>query len=213
MTAQELEEIGLVAIVRTDSDRHLLKIAEALARGGIRAMEITLTTPGALPAITQIRQEMGQTLRVGAGTILSLDDARKAIDAGAEFIVTPTLQADTAGFCRKLDIPIFCGCMTPTEAFAAHQAGADFLKLFPAEVLGPAFVRAVLAPMPFLKFIPTGGVTLDTLGEFMRAGCVGVALGSHLVSKEILKNEDWDGLAKRAGQFVDALRAARESLT
>lgn len=212
MTAQELEEIGLVAIVRTDSDRHLLKIAEALARGGIRAMEITLTTPGALPAITQIRQEMGQTLRVGAGTILSLDDARKAIDAGAEFIVTPIFDEQVVWKCKATCIPIVCGCMTPSEAFAAYQAGADFLKLFPAKVLGPAYVRAVLAPMPFLKFIPTGGVTLDTLGEFMRAGCVGVALGSHLVSKEILKNEDWDGLAKRAGQFVDALRAARESL-
>ena len=212
MTAQELEDIGLVAIVRTDSDKHLLKVAGALARGGIRAMEITLTTPGALDAVMQVRQKMKQTLRVGAGTILNPEDAEAAMEAGAEFIVTPTLQVDTIAFCRDTRLPIICGCMTPTECLAAHQAGADFLKLFPADNLGPGYVRALRAPMPFLKFMPTGGVSLDNLAEFIRAGCVGVALGSNLVSRQILENEDWDGLAELAGQYMAALQNAREGL-
>ena len=212
LTAAELEEIGLIAIVRTDAETDLMRVAEALAEGGIRAMEITLNTPGALPAIREIRRAFSPTMRVGAGTILGPEDARAAHKAGAEFIVTPTLQLETIAFCRVQDLPIACGCMTPTEALAAHQAGADFIKLFPADGLGPGYVRALRAPLPFLKIIPTGGVSLDNLTAFLQAGCVGVALGGNLVSKAILRDRDWAGLTAMSREYVQTLAAARAAL-
>ena len=212
LTAAELEEIGLIAIVRTDADTDLMRVAEALAEGGIRAMEITLNTPGALPAIGAVRRAFSPAMRVGVGTILGPQDARAAFEAGAEFLVTPTLQPDTIAYCRDNALPIACGCMTPTEALAAHQAGADFIKLFPADTLGPAYVRALRAPLPFLRIIPTGGVSLDTLALFLQAGCVGVALGSNLVSKTVLQNQDWDALAATARRYVQTFASARAAL-
>ncbi len=209
LTAAELEEIGLIAIVRTDAETDFRRVADALAEGGIRAMEITLNTPGALPAIGAIRRALSPALRVGAGTILSPEDARAAHEAGGEFIVTPTLQVDTIAFCRQQGLPIACGCMTPTEALAAHRAGADFVKLFPSEGLGPGYVRALRAPLPFLKIIPTGGVSLDNLAAFIQAGSAGVALGGNLVSKAVLRDHDWTGLTATAREYVQALAEAR----
>lgn len=212
LTAAELEEIGLIAIVRTDTEADFGRVAEALAEGGIRAMEITLNTPGALPAIGAIRRALSPTMRVGAGTILRPEDAHAAHKAGAEFIVTPTLQPDTIAFCRQNTLPIACGCMTPTEALAAHRAGADFIKLFPAEGLGPGYIRALLAPLPFLKIIPTGGVSLDNLAAFIQAGSAGVALGGNLVGKAVLRDRDWAGLTAMARGYVQALAVARAAM-
>ena len=212
MTAAELQDIGLIAIVRTHTESELVRVAEALAEGGIRAMEITLPTPGALDAIRTIRDTMSPALRVGAGTILGAEDARAAREAGAEFIVTPTMQPETIAFCRERGLPIACGCFTPTEALAAHRAGADFIKLFPADTLGPAYVRALLAPLPFLKIVPTGGVSLDNVAAWLQAGAVGVALGSGLVSKAVLRDKDWGTLTATARQFVQAFEAARAAL-
>ena len=209
LTAAELEEIGLIAIVRTDAEADFGRVAEALAEGGIRAMEITLNTPGALPAIAAIRRALSPAMRVGAGTILSANDARAAREAGAEFIVTPTLQLETIAFCRQNALPIACGCLTPTEALAAHQAGADFIKLFPSDGMGPGYVRALLAPLPFLKIVPTGGVSLDNLAAFIQAGSAGVALGGNLVGKAVLRDRDWAGLTATARGYVQALAAAR----
>ncbi len=209
LTAADLEEIGLIAIVRTDLDADFRRVAEALAEGGIRAMEITLNTPGALAAIGAIRRALSPALRVGAGTILGPEDARAAHEAGAEFIVTPTLQLETIAFCREHGLPIACGCLTPTEALAAHRAGSDFIKLFPADTLGPGYVRALLAPLPFLKIIPTGGVSLDNLAAYIQAGGVGVALGGNLVGKAILRDGDWTGLTATAREYVQTLAAAR----
>lgn len=207
LTAHELEELGIIAIVRADIPVDIRHVVNALTAGGIGAVEVTLNTPGALDAVRTIRAAGG--IRVGAGTILSPDDAEAAIGAGAEYIVTPTLQPDTIAFCRKQGVPIAAGCLTPTEALAAHRAGADFIKLFPAEGLGPAYVRSLLAPLPFLKIIPTGGVTPETIGPFLKAGCVAVAAGSHLVSRDILVRQDWDRLAALAREFTDALARAR----
>ncbi len=209
LTAAEMEEIGLIAIVRTDKITDLLAVGRALMEGGIQAMEITLNTPGALTAIAAIRAELGPALRVGAGTILDAGDAQAAIDAGAEFIVTPTLQPDSIAVCRERGVPIACGALTPTECLAAHRAGADFVKLFPAEILGPAYVRALRAPLPFLKLIPTGGVSLENLPAWVEAGCAGVGLGSHLVSREVLQSPDWNTLTLTARQYVDAWASAQ----
>jgi 2-dehydro-3-deoxyphosphogluconate aldolase/(4S)-4-hydroxy-2-oxoglutarate aldolase len=178
-------------------------------RGGLGAMEITQNTPGALEGIGRVRSAVGARLFVGAGTILNLTDARKAIDAGAHFIVTPTLQTDTIALCRKRSVPIFCGCLTPTEMLAAHDAGADFVKVFPAVAVGPAFCKAVLEPMPFLKLVPTGGVSAENLGTFFAAGCVAVAAGGNLVSREILQQGNWEALEQRSRRFTEALRTAR----
>jgi 2-dehydro-3-deoxyphosphogluconate aldolase/(4S)-4-hydroxy-2-oxoglutarate aldolase len=212
LTADELQQIGLVAIVRTGANAPFREIAAALLAGGLRVMEITLTTPGALAAITLLRREFSPNLRIGVGTVLEVTDALAAFDAGAEFVVTPTLQLETVAACRERGIPIACGSLTPTEALAAHRAGADFIKLFPADTLGPAYVRAILGPLPFLKIIPTGGVNLETLGGFIQAGCVGTAIGSNLVSKQILQEQDWKGLETLARQYVAALDAARSAL-
>ena len=212
LTAAELEETGLIAIVRTDVEADFGRVAEALAEGGIRAMEITLNTPGALPAISAIRRALSPALRVGAGTILGPEDARAAHEAGAEFIVTPTLQPETIAYCRQQGLPIACGCLTPTEALAAHQAGADFIKLFPADTLGPAYVRALRAPLPFLRIIPTGGVSLDNLAAYIQAGSAGVALGGNLVGKAALRDRDWAALTATAREYVQALAAARAAL-
>lgn len=212
LTAAELGEIGLIAIVRTDAEADFGRIAKALAEGGIRAMEITLNTPGALPAISAIRRALSPAMRVGAGTILAPEDARAAHEAGAEFIVTPTLQPETIAFCRQNALPIACGCMTPTEALAAHQAGADFIKLFPSDGLGPGYIRALRAPLPFLRIIPTGGVSLDNLAAFIQAGSAGVALGGNLVSKTVLRDRNWAGLAATAREYVQALAEARAAL-
>lgn len=210
LTAAELQEIGLIVIVRSELPTDLVHLARALAAGGVRAMEITLPTPGALDGIARIRQELGPKMRVGAGTVLGAVDAQAARDAGAEYLITPTLQMDTVALCVAQEIPLACGCMTPTEALAAQRAGADFIKLFPADTLGPAYVRALLAPLPFLKIIPTGGVSLENIADYVKAGSVGVAVGSNLVSKRALRENDWPGLTNLAHQYVEALAAARQ---
>ena len=213
LTASELQDAGIVAIIRTGANAPFREIAGALMQGGLRAIEITLTTPDALPAITLLRREFSPHLRVGVGTVLDAADALTAIAAGAEFVVTPTLQPETIAACREHSVPIACGSFTPTEALAAHRAGADFVKLFPSDTLGPAYVKAILAPLPFLKIIPTGGVNLETIGAFFQAGCVGVAIGSNLVSKKIIEEQDWNGLATLAGQYAAALQTARSAQT
>ncbi len=196
-------ESGLIAIIRSKSADGIVEAAQAIATGGINAIEVTLTTPGALDSICALRS-MGH-IRIGAGTILEVEDAHRAIEAGAEFIVTPTLQPETIACCREHQIPIVCGCLTPTEAYAAFKGGADLQKLFPAENLGPKYIRALLAPMPFLKIVPTGGVNLENLHEFFDAGCGAVGLGSNLATPKLLAGKDWDGLTGLARQYADRL--------
>lgn len=214
-TAAELETAGLIAIIRADAPQGVREAACALRRGGVRAMEITLNTPGALELIAAIRAETsGQdgVMRVGAGTILNADDARRTMEAGAEFIVTPTLQLDSIRVCRAAGVPIFCGAMTPTECLTAHQAGADFVKLFPAAGLGPDYVRALLGPLPFLKLVPTGGVSLENVASWLRAGCAAVAVGSELVSRRVLREHDFEGLTQSARRYIEAIHAARSEI-
>jgi 2-dehydro-3-deoxyphosphogluconate aldolase/(4S)-4-hydroxy-2-oxoglutarate aldolase len=209
LTAAELEEIGLIAIVRAPSDAHVVDAAQALRDGGMRAIEVTLNTPHALELICKIREKLGGAMRVGAGTILSPMDAVAAIESGAEFIVTPTLQTDTINFCKHQGIPIACGCATPTESHVAHQAGANFIKVFPAECLGTAYIKAILGPMPFLKLMPTGGVSLENLVSFIRADTAGAGLGGNLISKKVLHDQDWPALTALAKQYVETLAEAR----
>ena len=205
-----LTDPGIIAVVRTPRAAQVLPIAEALLAGGVVAVEVTLTVPGALDAIRQVSAALGARALVGAGTVLDAKSCRAAIEAGAEFIVSPITRPEIVTAAHAADRPVMLGAYTPTEAQAAHEAGADFIKLFPADKLGPAYVRALRAPLPHLKIVPTGGVDLNNAAEFLRAGCVALGVGGSLLTPEILRAEDWPALSRLAAEFV---RIAREANT
>lgn len=196
----------LIAIFRAADAADARLAARALRAGGLRLFEITLTTAGALEAIQPIRNEMGERMAIGAGTVLTADDARSAVSAGAAFIVTPVFDRDVVHYCTEQNVPLFCGCHTPTEAWNATRAGAPFIKLFPADGLGPEFIRSLLAPLPFLWLVPTGGVSERNLGDFLEAGSAGAALGSSLLSNDVLEREDWGEITRRAQLLTVTVR-------
>lgn len=204
----QLTHPGIVAIVRAQQLTQVVPMFEALIAGGIIATEITMTTPNALSAIREAREKVGDRSLVGVGTVIDAASCRAAIDAGAEFIVTPICRPELVAISHAAQRPIMLGAYTPTEAQLAHEAGADFVKIFPADTLGPAFVKALLAPLPHLRIVPTGGVDANNLGDFFRAGCAAVGVGSALVSARILQEAGWSELTKRAREFVDAAQSA-----
>jgi 2-dehydro-3-deoxyphosphogluconate aldolase/(4S)-4-hydroxy-2-oxoglutarate aldolase len=173
-------------------------------------MEVTMTTPNALQVITTVTQRFGDEILMGVGSVIAPQTARDAVVAGAQFIVTPVTKPAVIAAANHLGKPIASGAFTPTECLLAHESGADFVKLFPAEFNGPAYVKTLLAPLPQLRIIPTGGVTLETAGAFLAAGSVALGVGSALVSKEILWARDWKKLTGRAEELVVAVRAARK---
>lgn len=204
-----IETPGVVAVVRAKSLEQVLPLSEALIDAGFRAVEITMTTPNALEGIRQASQRFAQVASIGVGTVLNAETARRAIDAGAEFIISPITKPEIAQVAAAAARPVMLGAYTPTEAQMAYEAGADYVKLFPAETLGPAYIKALRAPLPHLRVVPTGGVTLNNIFDFFSAGCAAVGLGSSLISKEILQENDWDALKKLAGQFVAAAQLSR----
>lgn len=207
---QRLLDPGIVAIIRADSSSQLVAAAEALCAGGISVMEVTMTTPDALHVIAEVVAHLSDKVLMGVGSVLDPETARLAILAGAEFVVTPVTRPKVIRLCNRYSKPIVCGAFTPTEALVAHEAGADFVKIFPADQVGPQYIRNLLAPLPMLQIIPTGGVTPETVAAYLQAGCVALGAGSSLVSKEILKNGDWGRLTARAQEFVRAVKQARE---
>lgn len=186
--------------------------AQALLAGGINAIEITLTTPDAFAAIREASRELGGQALVGVGTVLKPYDCQAALDAGAQFVVTPICRTELVALSHAAGKPVMLGAFTPTEVQAAHEAGADFVKLFPAELVGPAYVKALRAPLPHLRIIPTGGVTLENLGQWFEAGCPAVGVGGSLVPKVILAQSDWPALTRLAKDYVAAAKAARQTL-
>ncbi len=207
---QRIVDLGIVAIIRADSSDQLVHAAEALLAGGVTMMEVTMTTPNALDVVAQVVARFGDDILMGVGSVLDPDTAGAAIAAGAEFVVTPVTKPEVIRLCNRLGKPIASGAFTPTEALLGHESGADFIKIFPAEIGGAAYIRSLLAPLPMLRIIPTGGVTPETVGDFFRAGCVALGAGSSLVSKEILASADWSKLTKRAVQFVRAVATGRQ---
>jgi 2-dehydro-3-deoxyphosphogluconate aldolase/(4S)-4-hydroxy-2-oxoglutarate aldolase len=201
---------GVVAIIRADSSEQLLDASRALIDGGISGIEITMTTPNALKVLADVRREFGDSVLPGMGTVLDVKTAEAALQAGAQFIVTPVLKPDVISCCNDAGVPVFAGSYTPTEAQTATDLGADFVKIFPADGLGPNYIRAIRGPLPHLKIVPTGGVDVNTAGDFIKAGCVAVAAGSSLVSREILKTSDWKKLSEMAALFLAAVAVARE---
>ena len=200
---------GVIAVIRADNSSQLLDAARAMAEGGLTAMEVTMTTPNALEVIRSVVKELGDRVLMGVGTVLDDVTARLAILAGAEYVVTPVLRPDVIALCRRYSKPVVSGAYTPTEALTAHEAGADFIKLFPADTLGPNYIKALKGPLPQLEIIPTGGVDVKNCGEWIKAGCAAVGAGGSLVSKDVLAKKDWKTLTEVSRQFVEAVAAAR----
>lgn len=202
-------ESGVTAVLRAKDSSQLLKVAEAIEAGGVVSIEVTMTTPNALAVIHEVAQKMGERVLVGVGSVLDPETARAAILAGAEFVVSPTLNLETVRLCRRYSKTVIPGAFTPTEILTAWEAGADFVKIFPATALGPGYIRDIKAPLPQVEVVPTGGVTAENTGEFIKAGAAMVAAGSSLVDKKALAEGRFDAITKTAQKFVAAVKAAR----
>lgn len=207
---KSIKACGVVAVLRADRPDALVQVAQAIGRGGIGAVEITMTTPGALDVIGECANRLGDEILLGAGTVLDPETARAAILAGAEYIVTPTLNTDVITLCRRYDKVIIPGALTPTEILTAWECGADIVKVFPATAVGPRYFKDVKAPLPQVDLLPTGGVNLDNAGEFIRAGACAVAVGGNLVDKAAVAAGEWHVLTETAWKYVETVRNARQ---
>jgi len=200
-----IEAEGLVAIVRVRRPELALPLAKALVAGGIRAVELTMSIPNALEAVRTIDRELGDKILLGVGTVIDDDTCRAAIDAGAKYVISPITRPSLVAVAHALDRPVMLGAYTPTEAQAAHEAGSDFVKIFPADTLGPSYIKSLLAPLPHLKIVPTGGVNLDTMEAYLAAGSAALGTGSALLKKEIIAGENWGELERLAKRFADRM--------
>jgi 2-dehydro-3-deoxyphosphogluconate aldolase/(4S)-4-hydroxy-2-oxoglutarate aldolase len=207
-TLAALEELGAVAVLRLESAVRLSRVVEALIEGGIRAVEVTMTMRGALDSLAECSAALGDAAVLGAGTVLDTETARMAVSAGARFIVSPTLAPDVIRTCRRYDVAAIPGALTPTEIATAWEAGADLVKVFPGGLLGPAYVRELLGPLPHLRLMPTGGVTLDSAAAFLAAGATLVGVGGALVER----GGDYSAITERARRLSAAVREAREGV-
>jgi 2-dehydro-3-deoxyphosphogluconate aldolase / (4S)-4-hydroxy-2-oxoglutarate aldolase len=208
-TLARLLEPGLIPVIRADSSEHIMTVCEALVAGGITALEITMTTPNALACISEAARRFAPQAVTGAGSVTTPEMCQATIQAGARFVVTPIMRPEIVPVAKAAGCPIVLGAFTPTEAQLAYEAGADFVKIFPAEA--PAFIKAILAPLPHLKIIPTSGVTQQTAPEFLAVGCVALGVGSNLVSPKILREQNWAELTRLAAEFVVIIRRFRKS--
>ena len=199
-------ETRLFAVVRMKSAEAVPPVSAALRSGGVRAIEITLTTPGALEIIRRLAATRAPGELIGAGTVLDAAAGEKAIEAGADFIVSPVFDPGLVRLCRDRDILTAAGGLTPTEILAAWRAGADIVKVFPASSAGPEYFRDLRGPFPEIRLMPTGGVTVGNAAEFIRSGACCVALGTGLIDPALVRAGDWDGLAARAARLIEALR-------
>jgi 2-dehydro-3-deoxyphosphogluconate aldolase/(4S)-4-hydroxy-2-oxoglutarate aldolase len=205
-------DTGLVAIIRASSGEQLVNVARALADGGIDVIEVTFTVPRALDIIAAVRKDLGSKILLGAGTVLDTETARAALLAGAEYIVSPTLNPEIIRLCNRYDKLAMPGVFTPTEVLAAWEAGAEIVKIFPAEVVGPAYLKALKGPLPQVRLMPTGGVNLDTLRDFVQCGACAVGLGSSLVEQKALREGNLDRIRELAQQYVELLKTIRAEM-
>jgi len=197
-----IRSTGIIAIMRANESDQLIDAVQAIFDGGIRAIEVTLTTPGALKVINKVNEKFGDSILFGAGTVLDAESAILAINAGADFIVSPNLNIEVLNACLRYSIPVFPGCFTPTEVLTAWQSGATMVKLFPADVGGPAMIKAIRSPLPQVEIIPVGGVDLNTTADFIRNGASAVGVGGSLVNQKILNRGEFSQLTQLAQQFL-----------
>jgi 2-dehydro-3-deoxyphosphogluconate aldolase/(4S)-4-hydroxy-2-oxoglutarate aldolase len=210
-TLKRIVDAGIVAVVRSESSESLVKVVQALADGGVGAAEVTFTVPDAIEVIRQVRREIGDAIVLGAGTVLDTETARAALLAGAEYIVAPTLNLDVIRLCRRYDKAVMPGAFTPTEILTAWEAGADIVKVFPADVGGPAYLKAIRGPLPQIRLMPTGGVDLTTAEGFLKAGACCLGVGSSLVDPKAIAAGDFDRIRSLAEQFSAIVRRTRSS--
>ncbi len=208
-TTQEIERHGVVAVIRMQDPRRLRAVVDALASGGVRALEVTMTVPRAIEMIRAIAPTLPAGFLFGAGTVLDADTAHRVIDAGACFVVSPVFRRAVIDACHQHDVPALPGCLTPTEILDAWDAGADIVKVFPATAFGPRYLEDIRAPLPHIKLMPTGGVTLDNAGGWIRAGAVAVGVGSALLDTAAIAAGDYAVLEANARRIVENVQAAR----
>lgn len=206
---QRIVDPGVFAILRMETSEPLLHVAQALFDGGISVMEIPMTTPDALQTVAAVKKKFGDKIVMGVGSILDMKTARAAMVIGADFVVTPVTKPDVIRVCNRYLRPVISGAYTPTEALHAQESGADFVKIFPADDLGPGYIKSLLAPMPMLKLVPTGGVTHQNAAEYLAAGCAALAVLTAVITKEALKKCDWKAITQHSRAFVEILSKQR----
>lgn len=210
---EQLMDRGVVAIIRSPDASRLVDVAEALLAGGVSVMEVTFTVPRAHQVLEQVAARLGDRILLGAGTVLDAETARTAILAGAEFIVSPVVKTDVITCCRrysKLSLP---GALTPTEILTAWEAGADIVKVFPSEITGPAYLKAVSAPLPQIRLMPTGGVNLETAADYLRAGACALGVGGSLVEAKAVAAGDFARIESLARQYMTIVRETRHAMS
>jgi 2-dehydro-3-deoxyphosphogluconate aldolase/(4S)-4-hydroxy-2-oxoglutarate aldolase len=209
-TSRKLREVGIIPIIRAPSADAAVAVAEALLHAGLTVAEITLTVPNAIDAIGAVAKRFPGKVLVGAGTVTDAEAARRAVDAGAEFIVTPCLVPEVIAAAHRADVAVLPGALTPGEVFEAFRLGGDMVKVFPAQsVGGAAYLRALRGPFPDIPLVPTGGVTLENMAEMFKAGAAAVGVGTELISKDALARRDYAAIGALAKQFLAAARRAR----
>lgn len=217
MTKEEVRrriiEVGICPVVRAQTSTQAIGATEAVCAGGIPVVEITMTVPGAVELIAELRRTMANDVLVGAGTVLDAETAQRCLDAGAQFLVSPGFDLATVKLANKEKVLIMAGALTPTEVITAWNAGSDFVKVFPCgNVGGPAYIKALKGPLPQIPMVPTGGVNLNTAGDFLKAGAAALGIGGDLVSSAALKSGNMAQITGTARQFVEIVRNARQSL-
>jgi 2-dehydro-3-deoxyphosphogluconate aldolase/(4S)-4-hydroxy-2-oxoglutarate aldolase len=206
---QRILDSGVVAVLRAPSGEVLADVAEALLAGGVEAIEVTFTVPRAAQVIEQVVDRLGDKIVLGAGSVLDTETARTAILAGARYIVAPTLNLDVIRLCRRYSRLVMPGALTPTEILTAWEAGADIVKVFPSDLTGPAYLKAIHGPLPQVRLMPTGGVNLKTAAEFLRAGACALGIGGSLVDPKAIANREFSKITDLARQYVEIVRQVR----
>ena len=207
---EQIEMLGLVPVVRSSSSDEAIKVIDAVLAGGVNILEITMTVPGAVKVIEKVADKYGSEVLVGAGTVLDPETARACLLAGAQFIVSPALNLDTIALCHRYSAPVMPGVLTPTEVITAWSAGADFVKVFPCGAVGGAsYIKNLKGPFPQIKMIPTGGVSLKTAAEFLKAGASALGVGTDLVDVKAIRAGNTNVVTDRAKEFIEIVRNAR----
>ena len=211
-TIKRIRDTGVIPVVRATSADEAMRAIDAIREGGISVLEITMTVPGAVKVIEEVAKRYGKDALVGAGTVLDPETAMTCISSGAQFVVSPALNLETIACCRQREIAVMPGALTPTEVVQAWNAGADFVKVFPAGAVGgPGYLKALKAPLPHIELVPTGGVSLATAGDFIRAGAAALGVGTDLVDIKAIREGQSAVITARAKQFIEIVREARVS--
>ena len=205
-------QTGIVAVIRADNGDQLVEVAQALLAGGVDVCEVTFTVPKAVQVLERVADRLGNQVLLGAGTVLDPETARAALLAGAEFVVAPTTNLDVIRLCRRYDKLVMPGALTPTEVLTAWEAGADIVKVFPSDLTGPAYLKALHGPLPQVRLMPTGGVNLETAADFLRAGACALGIGGALVDKKTVENRDFARIESLARQYVQIVAETRRNM-